>query len=116
LTTQSSSVPLISFLLNLLLAALLCALPAEMFTRFGSSFSNRRQFGGNFILIGMATMIVITIVKSSLALSLGLVGALSKSRKRGAGNNESPSIQADKKFKIYAGYRNLMSLEISCWL
>jgi hypothetical protein len=77
LTTQSSSVPLISFILNLLLAALLCALLAEIFVRFGSSFSNRRQFGGNFVLIGTTTMIVITVVKSSLALSLGLVGALS---------------------------------------
>jgi hypothetical protein len=77
LKTQSGTISLIPFVLNLLLAALLCALLAELFARFGSSFSNRRQFGGNFILIGTTTMIVITVVKSSLALSLGLVGALS---------------------------------------
>jgi hypothetical protein len=77
LKTQSGTVSLIPLFFNLLLAALLCALLAEIFVRFGSSFSNRRQFGGNFILIGTTTMIVITIVKSSLALSLGLVGALS---------------------------------------
>jgi hypothetical protein len=77
LKTQSGTVSLIPFMFSLLLAGLLCALLAEIFVRFGSSFSNRRQFGGNFILIGITTMIVITVVKSSLALSLGLVGALS---------------------------------------
>ena len=38
----------------------------------------------NFILLGIATCIVITIVKNSLALSLGLVGALSIVRFRAA--------------------------------
>ena len=36
-----------------------------------------KNFSKNFILLGLTTAIVITIVKSSLALSLGLVGALS---------------------------------------
>jgi hypothetical protein len=77
LATQSSTVSLVTFCASLLLTAFLCFLLAEVFARFGSSFSNRRQFGGNFVLIGVTTMIVITVVKSSLALSLGLVGALS---------------------------------------
>ena len=38
----------------------------------------------NFVVLGIATTIVITIVKSSLALSLGLVGALSVIRFRTA--------------------------------
>jgi len=42
------------------------------------------MFGKNFVLLSTATMIVITIVKSSLALSLGLVGALSIVRFRTA--------------------------------
>ena len=41
------------------------------------SLSNRRMFASNFIMLAMTTMLIITVVKSSLALSLGLVGALS---------------------------------------
>lgn len=47
------------------------------FQTFGSTFSNRREFSRNFPLIMLTTILVITVVKSSLALSLGLVGALS---------------------------------------
>jgi uncharacterized membrane protein YhiD involved in acid resistance len=42
------------------------------------------MFAHNFILIGMTTMLIISIVKASLALSLGLVGALSIVRFRAA--------------------------------
>lgn len=47
------------------------------FQAFGSTFSNRREFSRNFPLIMLTTILVISVVKSSLALSLGLVGALS---------------------------------------
>ena len=46
--------------------------------------SNKDYFSKNFVVLGIATCIVITIVKSSLALSLGLVGALSIVRFRAA--------------------------------
>jgi uncharacterized membrane protein YhiD involved in acid resistance len=42
------------------------------------------MFAKNFVLIATTTMMIITIVKSSLALSLGLVGALSIVRFRAA--------------------------------
>jgi hypothetical protein len=42
------------------------------------------MFSKNFMLMTMTTMLIITIVKSSLALSLGLVGALSIVRFRSA--------------------------------
>ena len=48
-----------------------------IFIRYGKSVSNRHSFASTFQLLGIATMIVISVVKSSLALSLGLVGALS---------------------------------------
>ncbi|MGD2159224.1 MAG: DUF4956 domain-containing protein, partial [Anaerolineales bacterium] len=54
------------------------------YINFGNALSNRKSFGGNFILITMTTMLIITVVKSSLALSLGLVGALSIVRFRTA--------------------------------
>lgn len=64
-------------LLNLLLAALIAHLWARVYERWGTTPSNRRAFGANFMLITLATTFVISIVRSSLALSLGLVGALS---------------------------------------
>ena len=84
LTTQSAQIGLWSFTLNLLLAAVLAGLLARIYNRFGSSLSNRSLFSKNFVLITVTTMFIITVVKSSLALSLGLVGALSIVRFRAA--------------------------------
>ena len=47
------------------------------FRRFGSTHSNREEFAQVFPFILLTTILIITVVKSSLALSLGLVGALS---------------------------------------
>jgi hypothetical protein len=47
------------------------------FQKFGSTLSNRKEFSRVFPLIILTTILIISIVKSSLALSLGLVGALS---------------------------------------
>jgi uncharacterized membrane protein YhiD involved in acid resistance len=77
-------VPIWSFLLNLILAALLAYILGRVYTRFGTSLSNRRLFAKNFVLLTTTTMLIISIVKSSLALSLGLVGALSIVRFRAA--------------------------------
>ena len=55
-----------------------------VYVHFGNTLSNRNHFGKTFPLIAMTTMLIITIVKSSLALSLGLVGALSIIRFRAA--------------------------------
>jgi len=84
LSTQSSQIPLLGFVFNLLLAALLAMCLSYMYTKYGQSISNRKQFARQFVLLAMITMLIITIVKSSLALSLGLVGALSIVRYRAA--------------------------------
>ena len=47
------------------------------FRVFGSTLSNREEFAQVFPFILLTTVLIITIVKTSLALSLGLVGALS---------------------------------------
>ena len=54
------------------------------YSRCAKSLSGRRVFAANFFLISFTTMLIISIVKSSLALSLGLVGALSIVRFRSA--------------------------------
>jgi len=76
--------PLLVFLGNLLLSAFLAYVIGLFYTRFGRSTSNRSDFSRNFILLTMTTMVIISVVKSSLALSLGLVGALSIVRFRAA--------------------------------
>jgi len=54
------------------------------YIKYSSTLSNRKEFSKNFVILGVTTCIVIMIVKSSLALSLGLVGALSIVRFRAA--------------------------------
>jgi len=84
LATQSVQVPVWSFIFNLLLAATLSYILSYVYIRYGKSLSNRKSFAANFVLLSMTTMLIISIVKSSLALSLGLVGALSIVRFRAA--------------------------------
>ena len=55
-----------------------------MYIKYGNSLSNRKAFAKNFVVLAITTMFIISVVKSSLALSLGLVGALSIVRFRSA--------------------------------
>ena len=66
-----------NFIESVLLAAILCTLIQFVYLKFSTSLSNKLDFSKIFIILGITTTLVITIVKSSLALSLGLVGALS---------------------------------------
>jgi len=63
--------------LNFFIVVALSVLLKWCYIRFGHALSNRRIFSNNFPIIAATTFLVITVVKSSLALSLGLVGALS---------------------------------------
>jgi uncharacterized membrane protein len=84
IATHSPNIPVVSFIINLIGAALLGYILSYMYVKFGDSLSNRKLFARNFVMMTMTTMIIISIVKSSLALSLGLVGALSIVRFRAA--------------------------------
>jgi hypothetical protein len=84
LTTSGTQIPIFSFLINLIATAILSYFTGRLYVKYGNSLSSREIFSRNFILIGMTTMMIITVVKSSLALSLGLVGALSIIRFRAA--------------------------------
>lgn len=54
------------------------------YVKYGRSMNNRETFSDVFVLLSAITCIIIIIVKYSLALSLGLVGALSIVRFRAA--------------------------------
>ena len=77
-------IDLYTFFISFITVAVLCLLIQIFYVKFSSTLSNRNQFSKNFIVLGVATCIVIMIVKNSLALSLGLVGALSIVRFRAA--------------------------------
>ncbi len=84
LERYATDVNIYLFLFNMLLCSALSLVLGSVYIRFGKALSNRRNFARNFMLISMTTMLVITVVKSSIALSLGLVGALSIVRFRAA--------------------------------
>jgi hypothetical protein len=84
ISTDSYNIPIIGFIVNLLIASAISLALGELYTRFGNSLSNRKLFSKNFMLITATTVLIISIVKTSLALSLGLVGALSIIRFRAA--------------------------------
>jgi len=71
-------------IIALLVAAILSFILGKIYIKYGRALSNRRIFAGNFVLLATTTTLIITVVKSSLALSLGLVGALSIVRFRAA--------------------------------
>jgi len=74
----------VSYLINIVLCAILLFILSMIYSKYGKSLSNRQQLSKVLILVGVTTFIIISIVKSSLALSLGLVGALSIIRFRTA--------------------------------
>lgn len=62
---------------DLLLVLLLGFLLGWHFVRFAQVLSNKRKLARVLMFIAATTLLIITVVKTSLALSLGLVGALS---------------------------------------
>lgn len=84
LAGQSPNLSLTVFALNLIVTFILSYLLSKYYIKYGKSLSNRTLFSQNFIMLSLTTMIIISVVKTSLALSLGLVGALSIVRYRAA--------------------------------
>lgn len=84
LSDFTSSIQITDFLINLIVASLLAMILRFFYIKFGLSVSNRNKFASTFVPLALTTMLVITVVQSSIALSLGLVGALSIVRFRAA--------------------------------
>jgi hypothetical protein len=82
--TTPTPLSLTTLAVNLLLSIVLASVLAWFYTRYGRSFSNRARFARTLPTLAVTTVLIISVVKSSLALSLGLVGALSIVRFRTA--------------------------------
>ena len=82
--TAPAPLSLTTLTINLLLTILLSSGLAWFYSRYGRSLSNRARFAQTLPVLALTTVLVISVVKSSLALSLGLVGALSIVRFRTA--------------------------------
>ncbi|HRW20846.1 MAG TPA: DUF4956 domain-containing protein [Bacteroidales bacterium] len=72
------------FLINAALTIVLAIILELTYRRCANTLSNKSQFAYNFVMLSLITMLIITLVGSSVALSLGLVGALSIVRYRAA--------------------------------
>ena len=81
---ETIQISLTNFFVNLIATLILSYLTRYIYIKYSPSLSNKKEFANNFIILGIATCIIITIVKNSIALSLGLVGALSIVRFRAA--------------------------------
>ena len=82
--TAPAPLSLPTLIFNLVLGLVLSIIISWYYVRYGQSLSNRARFAPILPILTLITLLVISIVKSSLALSLGLVGALSIVRFRTA--------------------------------
>ena len=69
--------PITVIILDLILCMILVSVVSWYYKKFSQSLGGKTHVGSILPLIGLTVFMVIVVVKSSLALSLGLVGALS---------------------------------------
>lgn len=81
---EEINISFLSTVYSLIATGIASALLRNVYIKYGRSMNNREYFANVFILLSITTCTVIIIVKYSLALSLGLVGALSIVRFRAA--------------------------------
>ena len=74
-TSEQISIPFV--ILNFLICIIVSSAIKSYYTRFSNSLTGKSHIGTVIPLLAGIVFIVIVIIKSSLALSLGLVGALS---------------------------------------
>ena len=73
-----------NFIIAILLSLILAYLIKFTYIRVSTSLNDKEHFSETFVPLAIITTLVITVIKFSLALSLGLVGALSIVRFRAA--------------------------------
>ncbi len=75
--SDNNNLSISSFIVAVLLSFLLSFLLSKIYRKYSNSFSNPDTLARVLPILSIGTTIIIAVVKSSLALSLGLVGALS---------------------------------------
>ena len=73
-----------NFITGILVSAFLALIIKSAYIKLSRSLNDREYFSDTFIPLAIITTLVITVIKFSLALSLGLVGALTIVRFRAA--------------------------------
>ena len=81
---SSVEINFLNFIFSIILSALLAFLVKLSYVKISKSLNDKEHFSETFVPLAIITTLVITVVKFSLALSLGLVGALSIVRFRAA--------------------------------
>ena len=84
LTDFSTQMSFLGGLLTLLLAFIAGVFLRYLFNKYSNTFTSKVSLGNTLLLLTISVASIIAVVKSSLALSLGLVGALSVVRFRTA--------------------------------
>jgi len=77
LQSQDDEISLSLTIINFVFCILFSLILREFFLRFSNISFNRSSIARNLVILSSIVFVVIVIVKNSLALSLGLVGALS---------------------------------------
>lgn len=72
------------FIIGIVLLILLSKTLQYVYQKYSDSPTNRKSFSSIFVLFSISIFLIVTTIKSSLALSLGMVGALSIIRFRTA--------------------------------
>ena len=75
--TVSNSINIFPLILSIIGVTILCYLVALQYERYFPHISRSQSMSKTIFTVGVITFLIISVVKSSLALSLGLVGALS---------------------------------------
>ena len=77
LATGNQDLSILTLIVNMGIGVILSLMLMFHYRHFGSILNNRESLAQVFPFVLLTTTLIITVVKSSLALSLGLVGALS---------------------------------------
>ncbi len=75
--TDPDPLSVTTLLVNLAIGTVVSFVLSWHYVRFGQTLTNRNELAHVFPIVTLVTLFIISVVKSSLALSLGLVGALS---------------------------------------
>tara|TARA_B100000780_G_scaffold260813_1_gene212818 strand:+ start:734 stop:1447 length:714 start_codon:yes stop_codon:yes gene_type:complete len=81
---SSVEISITNFIIAVIVSAILAYIIKKVYVHSSQTMSNREYFSDLFVPLSIITCLVITVIKFSLALSLGLVGALSIVRFRAA--------------------------------